>query len=74
MTLSEIKKISSEMLQIEENTARYREQVEQLEHEINQLEKEVSETLDFEKDMELQDKKERLPNFKKRLIEAEKKE
>lgn len=74
MTLSEIKKISSEMLQIKENTARYREQVEQLEHEINQLEKEVSETLDFEKDMELQDKKERLPNFKKRLIEAEKKE
>ena len=74
MTLSEIKKISSEMLQIEENTARYREQVEQLEHEINQLETEVSETLDFEKDMELQDKKERLPNFKRRLIQAEKKE
>ena len=74
MTLSGIKKISSEMLQIKENTARYREQVEQLEHEIVQLEKEVSETLDFEKDMELQEKKERLPNFKKRLIEAEKKE
>lgn len=72
MTLSEIKKISSEMLQIKENTARYRGQVEQLEHEIDQLEKEVSETLDFEKDMELQDKKERLPNFKKRLIQAEK--
>ena len=74
MTLSDIKKQADEMLQIKENTARYREQVEQLEHEINQLEKEVSETLDFEKDMELQDKKERLPNFKKRLIEAEKKE
>ena len=62
------------MLQIKENTARYREQVEQLEHEIEQLEKEVSETLDFEKDMELQEKKERLPNFKKRLIQAEKQE
>ena len=74
MTLSDIKKQADEMLQIKENTARYREQVEQLEKEIQQLEKEVTETLDFEKDMELQDKKERLPNFKKRLIEAEKKE
>ena len=62
------------MLQIKENTARYREQVEQLEQEIEQLEKEVSETLDFEKDMKLQDKKDRLPTFKKRLKEAERKE
>ena len=74
MTLSDIKKQADEMLQIKENTARYREQVEQLEKEIQQLEKEVTETLDFEKDMELQDKKERLPNFKKRLIQAEKQE
>lgn len=74
MTLSDIKKQADEMLQIKENTARYREQVEQLEKEIQQLEKEVTETLDFEKDMKLQDKKDRLPTFKKRLIEAEKKE
>ena len=74
MTLSKIKKKSDEMLQIKENTARYREQVEQLEQEIEQLEKEVSETLDFEKDMKLQDKKDRLPTFKKRLKEAERKE
>lgn len=74
MTLSDIKKQADEMLQIKENTARYREQVEQLEKEIQQLEKELAETLDFEKDMKLQDKKERLPNFKKRLIQAEKKE
>ena len=74
MTLSDIKKQADEMLQIKENTARYREQVEQLEKEIQQLEKEVTETLDFEKDMKLQDKKDRLPTFKKRLKEAEKKE
>lgn len=74
MTLSEIKEKSDEMLQVKENTARYRKQVEKLENEIEQLEKEVSETLDFDKDMKLQDKKERLPTFKKRLREAEKKE
>ena len=74
MTLSDIKKQADEMLQVKENTARYREQVEKLENEIEQLEKEVTETLDFEKDMKLQDKKDRLPTFKKRLIEAEKKE
>src|SRR5699024_6597797 len=74
MTVSDIKKQADEMLQIKENTARYREQVEQLEKEIQQLEKEVTETLDFERDMKLQDKKDRLPTFKKRLIEAEKKE
>ena len=74
MTINEITTLSNEMITIKENTSRYREQAEKLEQEIKQLEKEVSETLDFEKDMELQDKKEYLPKFKRRLIHAEKNE
>lgn len=74
MTLDEIKLQTDEMLQIKENTTRYREQVENLENEINQLEKEVADTLDFDKDVELQEKKERLPKFKERLAQAEKNE
>lgn len=72
--IKEIEKQANEMLQIKENTARYREQVEKLENEIRQLEKEVAETLDFEKDVQLQDKKDRLPTFKQRLAQAERKE
>ena len=74
MTLEEVKRQAKEMITIKDNTARYREQVEQLESDIVQLEQEVAKTLDFDKDVELQAKKERLPNFKKRLAQAEKKE
>lgn len=74
MTLEEIKRQAKEMIKIKDNTERYRKQVEQLESEIEQLEQEVAKTLDFDKDVELQDKKERLPNFKKRLAQAERNE
>ena len=72
-TLKNIEKRSDEIIKMKNIVEQYRNQVEQLKSEIVELEKEVSETLDFEKDVELQEKKERLPNFEKRLAQAEKK-
>ena len=72
-TLKNIEKRSDEIIKMKNIVEQYRNQVEQLKSEIVELEKEVSETLDFEKDVELQEKKERLPNFEKRLTQAEKK-
>lgn len=73
MTLENIKEKSTEIIKTKNIIEKYREQVEQLENEIEQLEKEVSKTLDFEKDVELQEKKESLPKFKQRLEQAERK-
>lgn len=73
MTIENVKKQSSDIIKMKNIVEQYREQVELLKKEIAELEEEVSETLDFKKDVELQEKKERLPNFEKRLKQAEQK-
>ena len=73
MTIENVKKQSTEIIKMKNIVEQYREQVELLKKEIAELEEEVSETLDFKKDVELQEKKERLPNFEQRLKQAEQK-
>lgn len=69
--IEKLQKEIDDMLKIKENTDKYRKQVEELESEISKLQREVAKTLDFDKDIELQNKRESLSTVRSRLRTAE---
>lgn len=70
--IKEMEKGIKNMLEVKNNISNYSDQIDKREAKIKQLEKEVSKTLDFEKDNQLQDLKNSMMTYRKRLEEAEK--